>query len=85
MLSECQRVWPAARFENVLQGETGMGGVGSSFSSSTVAGELGDVNACVFKYTLAPLACCSIWDNLMQFDIADEQLWIGTSQIFSLD
>ena len=53
MFCECLCVGPAARFENVLQGEVGMGGVGCSCRSSTVAGELGDVNACIFKYRLA--------------------------------
>ena len=60
MFCECLCVGPAARFENVLQGEAGMGGVGCSCRSSTVAGELGDVNACIFKYRPAPLAYGSI-------------------------
>ena len=60
MFCECLCFGPAALFENVVQGEAGMGGIGYSCISSTVACELVDVNACIFKYRLAPLTYGSI-------------------------
>lgn len=57
MFSESLSVWPAASFEDFFQSE---------------AGELCDINPCIFEHRLGPLAYGSIWDSFVRLDITDE-------------
>ena len=50
-----------------------------------MAGELSDINPCIFENRLTPFAYCSIRHSFMGFDVADEWLGSGTSELFCLD
>ena len=72
MFSESLSVWPAASFEDFFQSEAGSSGIRSQGGSSTMAGELCDINPCIFEHRLGPLTYGSIWDSFVRLDITDE-------------
>ena len=50
-----------------------------------MAGELSDINPCIFENRLTPFAYCSIRHSFMGFDVADEKLGRGTSETLCPD